>query len=298
MCPGASRRVARRGRLTGRLAVDGQSLAGHGRVDDVEEVVLERRSANEEAVDVGAPAELGGVAALHRAAVLDPRGRGDGGRHVSGQPGADEGVDLLGLRRSRDLAGADGPHWLVGNGDLGPVLLREGRAEGHELRRDDVPEAAVLTRLELLTHAGHHRESSIDSDLGLGRHKLVGLAEHLTALRVARNAPGEAEVDKLRRGELASKGAHLRVHTHVLSGDGDVRGEVRGHVRDVESNRSNDNLTEVGDLGGVKDANESLGGGHGPITFPVASDQELLASGGRRLGGGGGRKGGHGWSGV
>ena len=58
--------------------------------------------------------EAGGVRALHASAVQNVSFLGEILADF-GELGADRGVDLLGLLGAGDLAGADGPHRLVGD---------------------------------------------------------------------------------------------------------------------------------------------------------------------------------------
>ena len=102
---------------------DGAGRDGRAvRVDDVDELGLERGAAHEEAVNVGLRGQLLGVAARHAAAVDDARRGARRRRDVAVQPAAQLGVHLLRLRRRRHLARADRPHRLVGHDNLAPVL--------------------------------------------------------------------------------------------------------------------------------------------------------------------------------
>ena len=65
---------------------------------------------------------------------------------------ADRGVDLLGFGRPGDLAGADGPDGLVGDGDV-PVTLRDVVEKGADLTLDDLERVAALALGQRLADA-------------------------------------------------------------------------------------------------------------------------------------------------
>lgn len=60
-----------------------------------------------------------------RTAVDDARGGGNGVVDARGEPLADFGVHFLRLLRRGGLASADGPHGLVRNDHVGPLLSRQ-----------------------------------------------------------------------------------------------------------------------------------------------------------------------------
>ena len=106
----------------------------HLGVDDGEELGLEGGASDEEAVNVLLLGQLLAVGAGDRATVDDAGGLGHGGGDILDEPLPQGGVDLLGLLRGGGLAGADGPHWLVGNDNVGPVghVLCQIDGEGNE----------------------------------------------------------------------------------------------------------------------------------------------------------------------
>src|SRR4051794_5131637 len=86
-------------------------------VDDCGEVGrVEAGTADQGAVDVGLPEQLGGVVRLDRAAVEDPHLIG--GSAALAQRVADEGAYLLRLLGSCGAAGADRPDRLIGDHQL------------------------------------------------------------------------------------------------------------------------------------------------------------------------------------
>ena len=93
---------------------------------------LQACTTDERPIDVGTGQQVRGVGGLDAAAVLDPDLVGQGSGRPLGQPGADLGVNVLGLLGRRRLAGANGPHGLVrqcqgGNLIVGEAVERTGQ---------------------------------------------------------------------------------------------------------------------------------------------------------------------------
>src|SRR5215208_6497113 len=85
------------------------------------------------------------------------------------QPLADGGVHFTDLGAARNLARADRPDRLVGDGELG--LTATGlRDRGVELSNDGVHRRAALAHLESLADAQDHAEPARQRSLGLGHH--------------------------------------------------------------------------------------------------------------------------------
>ena len=93
-------------------------------VDDIDELGLERRATDEEAVDVGTLRELLAVGSVDGATVDDAGGFRDCGGHGLREERTDIDVRLLSLSGRGDLAGTDGPDGLVRDDDL-PVVRRK-----------------------------------------------------------------------------------------------------------------------------------------------------------------------------
>ena len=89
-------------------------------------------------------------------------------------------MDLLSLLRRCGLAGADGPHRLIGNHDIGPV--GDGFMDGCKLSLVDCLRLAGLSLVELLANAGHYAEVVFKSDLDLICDYLVTLTEDVAPL--------------------------------------------------------------------------------------------------------------------
>lgn len=148
-------------------------------------------------------------------------------------------MHLLSLLLSSDLAGTNGPDWLVGNDDLAPVLdlLRDGG----QLGSDDVDGLAGLALLEGLANAEDDTETTVEGSLGLGSDEAVGLLEDDTALAVAEESPGDVGVLELGDGDLTSEGAVWLVED-VLGSDLNAGTEVLAGQEEVEGWWGNDNL--------------------------------------------------------
>ena len=77
---------------------------------------IQRRAADEAAVDVRLRQQLSGVGRLHRAAVLHRDGPGNARAVQMADGAANEGADLCRLLGSGGLAGAYEPVWAIGTG--------------------------------------------------------------------------------------------------------------------------------------------------------------------------------------
>ena len=196
---------------------DGPVGIAHGGCSaDREEVLrVERRAADQTAVDVFEREQLGRVGRLDRAAVEDPDRIGRRAIALRDQP-ADERACLVGLLWRRGAAGADRPDRLVGDDharEVGVVDLGEvGRDLALEHRLDLV---AVALGLGLAT-AQERQQVGREQRGDLARERLVGLAEQLAALGVADDRASGAEVGEHRDRDLAGEGAGL-LGVNVLS---------------------------------------------------------------------------------
>mmetsp|Transcript_1543 Transcript_1543/g.3848 ORF Transcript_1543/g.3848 Transcript_1543/m.3848 type:complete len:293 (-) Transcript_1543:117-995(-) len=156
-------------------------------VDDAGKLVADERcAADERAVDIGAGHELVDRVGSDGATVLDDHLLGRGGRVVGSEPLAHGRVSLLRLLRGGGEAGADGPHGLVRNHDVGELGLADALQAAHELRGHDLVSAAVLALLLELAHAQDALQASGEHLARLLVDELVRLAEDSAALRVPR----------------------------------------------------------------------------------------------------------------
>lgn len=104
-------------------------------------------------------------------------------------------MGLLSLIGSGDLASTDGPHGLVGNDDVLPILLLEHVDHSLELSLADVHGLTALSLLEQLTNAQDDLDAVGKSDLGLLGNQLVRLSsDGVAALAVAHEGPVNTEV--------------------------------------------------------------------------------------------------------
>src|SRR3954462_1794089 len=179
---------------------------------DLRKIVrLERGPAHQRAVDVGLREQVGRVVRLDRSAVLDA----DRIRHLCAaqlaQEPADLAVHLLRLRGGGHLAGADGPHRLVGAGAAADLLAGEAREGAADLPGDHLPGAVSLPLLQRLAHADDGVELRLEDGLQLAVHALVRLAEVLAALAVAEDHSVAAQLLEHGRADLAGEGALLLV---------------------------------------------------------------------------------------
>ncbi len=100
-------------------------------------------------------------------------------------------MDLLRVLGLGDLAGADGPHRLVGD-DPEAGLLGQLAQDGAHLALDHLERLAGLALLQRLAHADDGAEPGGGRSGGLAGDALVGLAEELAPLAVAEDDPGGA----------------------------------------------------------------------------------------------------------
>jgi hypothetical protein len=108
---------------------------------------LQAGTANEEAVNIGLGSELAAVLLADGATVDDTDVVLSLGVDGLAEPLTDSGVNLLGLLGGSDLAGTDSPDGLVGNDDLGPLLLGQLLGGGVELTGNDLDSLVGLTLL-------------------------------------------------------------------------------------------------------------------------------------------------------
>lgn len=199
---------------------------------------LERSATNEEAINVGLLAQLSTVLVADTASVQDSGLLSDLGADAL-EPVTDGLVNLLRLLGGSDLASTNGPDGLIGNDNLAPV--GELRLEGLKLLGDDLDGIASLTHLQTLAAAPDDAEAILSGVLGLGRDNIIRLVEECTALRVAKDGPGNVAVRELRHGDLAGEGT-VGLVEDVLGSNLDLGSEKLTSEEEVEGRRSDDNL--------------------------------------------------------
>ncbi len=156
----------------------------------------------------GCPMQLGGVLGPHRAPVLDADGRGRLGPGQPAHHAPDVGAGRLGVRGGGGPPRADGPDGLVGDDEPRHLLGRRapsGRRWSARSRRClGLP---VLALLLGLAHAHDGRHGVAQHGPHGGRHHLVGLAEELPALGVARRSRSDTpRRGQHGRGDLTGEG--------------------------------------------------------------------------------------------
>ena len=175
--------------------LEAHHLLGDG-FDDVSDLGLERRTANQEAVNVGARRQLRGVLRIGRPAILDTDLIRRLLIHLLGNPVADCLVGLLCLLGRRRHAGANRPDRLVCDHDARLVLKAlQDRDDVLELRHA-LGQHCINTLLadrQGLADAEDAHETLLKDVCQLGRHQLVALlrrrqAELTAALRVTNQA--------------------------------------------------------------------------------------------------------------
>ena len=164
-------------------------------------------------------------------AVEDARAAGASSAVSLAEPPADGRVDLLGLGGAGVLAGADGPHRLVGDGDRRRCALGEERRGTRVDLARARRRACRPPRARASVSPTHTMGISSAAKRGghlLGDHR-VGLAEELPPLAVADDDPGAARVLEHRRADLAGEGP--RVLRRARSAPRSRRGSRRTRAR-------------------------------------------------------------------
>ena len=190
---------------------------------------VERRPADESAVDVRLREICREIIRLHAAAVEN--------RHVaqSAVTSANPGHDAVRLGSVAVLARADRPNGFVGENQTRDLVLVQSVERGARLRDDAVARAPVLALAERLSD-GHDRMQSLrERGLDFAIDRLVRLAEVLATLGVSEDHVRDAEIEQHRRGDLSGERPG-QVPMHVLRAERHAagpreRGRDRGQGR-------------------------------------------------------------------
>ena len=243
--------------------------------NDVSEGILEGGTSDEEAVDVRLGNELGGVLVSDATTVKDAGLLGGLSGDIRAEPGSQVVVSLLGLLGRGSHTGANGPHGLVSNDNLAPVI--DLSADGLQLSCVDGVGLAGLALVQLLANAGHDAQVLLKSDLDLLGDNLVGLTEDVAALAVTKDDPVQTEV--LDHGGAGLAGVcTVAVKGAVLGGQLDL-GASEGLLgsANVEERGGDDNLdlalVEAEGLQHVRGEGAAEFGS--AIALPVASDEKF-----------------------
>ncbi len=200
---------------------------------------LQRRSTNQEPIDIRLLGQIPAVLLRHAAPVDNPRLVRDLTAHLLPQELADRGVHLLRLLRAGHLARPDGPDGLVRNHNIVPVL--DLPLDRPQLCRDHLDRVAALPLLQRLAAAQDHVDAALERGLGLGGDELVVLLEDDATFAVAQEGPGDGRVLELADGNLPREGPVGAVKD-VLGGDFDAGAEVLAGEEEVEGWRRDDDL--------------------------------------------------------
>src|SRR5882672_3416116 len=223
---------------------------------------IERRPADQYAIQFGLGQQLGGVFQIDAAAIKNHER--DDRRRIAFQPAADCAVDFGGVLWGRVASGADRPHGLVR--DVHVTLAGVSGECGHELPCDD---RHRVTRLAL-------RQGLADAQdrLQVGRERrgeffprlLIGFAKHVPALGVSNQRHATAGLrDKWRRD--GSRKCALRLPIDVLRSRHDVpvARDILRHGLEGHGGREKPHGPLVGDFAGRKERPQVLprfGGAH------------------------------------
>lgn len=124
--------------------------------------------------------------------------------HVIRKPLPNEGVCFLGNGWCSGLTGANGPHWLICNHNIGP--FRNLILNGVELNFEDIVSLTCLSLFDSFTNAEDCLETAGLCFADLFCDHIISLSEDLPALRVTDKCPLQSEVDKLFCADFASEG--------------------------------------------------------------------------------------------
>src|SRR5436190_1172101 len=233
---------------------------------------VQRRAADQHAVQLVLGQQLRGVLQVHAAAVENHERRG--GNRVVFQPAANRPVDLRGVLRRGVSSRADRPHGLIRNRHARLAVALAQR--DLELPRHDLQHVPGLALLERLTDAEHRlqvgRERRSDFFFGVG----VRLAEDVTTLGVADQSESGAALFGERSGGGSGERA-FGLPMEVLRSDRDVavtrdslRDRLDRHGRWEEPHRP-----LVRDLPRRKKSPQVLAGLDGTdVHLPVAGEHE------------------------
>ena len=188
-------------------------------------------------------------------------------------------MGVLGDGGRGSLASADGPHGLVSNDDVGPLI--DGGLDGIELSLKHVVGLVCLSLLEGLTNTKDSLEAGCLSAGHLLGNDIVGLTEELSALGVANKGPLEAEVNDLLGTDLASE-CTVALGADVLGSNENIGVKHRLGGSDVEGDGSDDDLEAVRiEFHSVKGLGaQSAHEVDRAIALPVSSDDVFSLGGG------------------
>ena len=184
------------------------------------------------------------------------------------------GVNLLCLVGRGGLAGADGPHGLVGDDHFFHLLGGEMEETFFDLTLHHVELTAGFALLKHLADTYDGFKAMGQQAVDFGGHGLVGLAIVGATLRVTHNAVVNLHAFKHLGTHLASVGT-LLLGSHVLCANHEIGvvGIVGGHLK-IGERRADDELCVARKLLLLKFFHDSIdevvGLGEGAVHLPVA----------------------------
>src|SRR5467141_403942 len=233
---------------------------------------IERRSADQHAIQFGLCEKLGGIFQVDAPTIKNHK-RGDGGRAVL-QPATNYVMHFGGVLWSRVASSTDCPNGFVR--DRHATLAGVPGNCRFELAGHDRHRLARFALRERFTDTQHRvkvgRERGFDLLAGL----VVGLAEYVSALRMADQRHARAGLSGKRTGDRAGE-RPLRLPVDVLSTDDDVpmAGDPLSDRLDRHRRRKEPHRPLMGDLASGKEGADVLAGFDGAhIHFPIAREDQ------------------------
>mmetsp|Transcript_49138 Transcript_49138/g.119080 ORF Transcript_49138/g.119080 Transcript_49138/m.119080 type:complete len:287 (-) Transcript_49138:11-871(-) len=254
-------------------------------VDNIEEVSLQTRTADESTINVRLAKKVFRVGSLHRSTVLDADGVRNFDRNIVLHPGTDIGMCLLSHLRCSCEACTDRPDWFVSNRDVGPVTCLKDFRQRFKLFGTYVHGRSCLTFFLLFTDSEHDLEAGTECDLALFSTKCFGFSGHtesFTTFGVADDDPRTTNVLELVCTDLTRERTVLGVVSTVLCPDLDVITEHTQRHGDVDVRDTQDDVDVGRDGSGiVKDLDPFDVFVIQPVTFPVPTNQVPAGSSNR-----------------
>mmetsp|Transcript_10690 Transcript_10690/g.15602 ORF Transcript_10690/g.15602 Transcript_10690/m.15602 type:complete len:241 (+) Transcript_10690:287-1009(+) len=184
---------------------------------------------------------------------------------------------LLRHLRGGSESSADSPNWLVGNGNVLPVILGQQFCSRCELLGAHIHGSSCLALFLLLSDCEHDLKSSIEGNLEFLGTKFFVLSCHfesLATLRMSNNDPLDSGVYKLCGTDLSSVSTELlvdttvlRTHRDVITEPGQAKSEMNVRGTDCYLNISGDGTSIV------ESVHDFFDRAHGSITLPVTPDE-------------------------
>jgi len=245
-------------------------VLGHSS-NDLGELRLKGGTTNKEAINIGLANEGSGVSGVSRSTILDANLVSNVRGNILDEPGANVGVGSLGDLGGGGLSSSNGPHGLVSNDYLAPVV--DGVSNGVKLLLENLIGLLGFTLGEGLTNAEDGVEAVFLGELALSGDDLVGLTVEGATLGVTDESPLDFKIFDLLSADFSSEGS-VFVGGNVLGGDLDLavkHGLGGGNVNGDGSDNDLDTgfiVLHLVESFGAKVADEV----NGTIALPVSTD--------------------------